>query len=86
MNETITKIAQKAIDNGWVLPKGLDEVDISLEYLVEYWTPDLWMFDHDFLKAYFGEEQSLGRMPEWMHKAQQLALADDRIEYLAQFL
>jgi hypothetical protein len=60
------------------------------------------IFSHDFLKAYFGEEKErfgecncktsgcivdhLIVTPGWEHHAQQLVLADNRIEYLYQFI
>lgn len=49
------------------------------------------IFDHDFCKAYFPTAKCLGciqsneELENWQYQIQQLALSDNRIEYLWQF-
>lgn len=54
------------------------QVDISQTFI------DSFIFSHDFLRAFFGENthQNLG----WQYYAQKLILSEDRLEYLKGFL
>jgi len=91
----IKKIIEIAVGRGW---------ECWFDYENSFWIKDMchmpeeFIFSHDFLKAYFGEERIVAGKnnlldepfsgpiswdgPKWGWHAQQLVLAEDRIEYL----
>jgi hypothetical protein len=92
--EQLKAIIEKAYKNDLPLTPEMPKSITPVEYS---WI----IFSHDFLKAYFGEEQSryiattdnmniVRRTDQsfklWQYHAQQLVLSDNRIEYLYQFI
>jgi len=79
-NDKLKKIAEIALRRGW---RGL------FDYTDDGWFEEaaeddgvIFIFSHDFLKAYFGEEEVIPDVPNWVFRAEGLILAEDRIEYL----
>lgn len=94
--EKVRKITLKAMDNKWVSAYGIwvkhfdvDETFISEREHLKYW------FEHDFLKAYFGEEPMAYYKREidadpveaylgyirWQYHAMHAVISDDPIAY-----
>jgi len=98
----IKKIIEIAKKRGWVGNIVWDDYygqpAIPCNGAYEGTFPEAFIFSHDFLKAYFGEERIVAGKnnlldepfsgpiswdgPKWGWHAQQLVLAEDRIEYL----
>ena len=87
--QKLTKIIKIAIGNGW------DKSDHDVDFATYHNTPEILLFDHDFAKAYWGEEwYDTGMVCEnckcgdrsdhlmaWKHHLQQAVLAEDLISY-----
>lgn len=89
--EKLTKVIERAVENGWnpMFLRMLQDGD----YLMVEVNGDLLdvctvIFEHSFCKAVFGEIGT-SDIPQsyvsWKHHIQQLAISDNRIEYLWQF-
>jgi len=95
-DETILKkVIEKAVENGW--PKMLGNVVKRKIELGGATKPNYYyfIFDPEFLKAFFGEEDNYERDEKrkgifvnknWQYHLQLLALAKDRLAYLEKFL
>jgi hypothetical protein len=98
--QILEKAIQKAIDNGWQVPRSLSFMSNKefLYYLDDVTNPTTlkWLkfkcnellFNHDFAKALWGEETSIaisgGTMFAWAYHLQQMVIADDPIKYLGE--
>lgn len=89
--EILRQCITKAQNNGW-------EYDVSDEQLCITRYLNI-IFDHSFCKAFWGEEEKgewisngdgtetlEGSNAGWQYHIQQLALSEDRLKYLSQFL
>lgn len=94
--QKLEKIISRAVENGWEWYTNTDSEVIVGHFknmdgkLVRSMYNDI-IFDHDFCKAYFPTAKCLGciqsneELENWQYQIQQLALSDNRIEYLWQF-
>ena len=99
--QILEKAIQKAIDGGWEAA-GLntpyarknysiqDIVDHFTDEATEYSPADI-IFNHQFAKAFFGEEpyyrfdgDTLDTPKQWQYHLQQMVIAEDPIKYLGE--
>lgn len=99
--QILTKAIQKAIDGGWY-PIGMDhEHPATVKTLAVEGADKCYIFNHDFAKALFGEEEpAMGYRRDaggyrvfgqpttlgWKYHLQQMVIADDPIKYLGEHL
>lgn len=88
--EILKKAIEKAEKNGFGYDRRPMKKSIEDWYGVGFIHPRVLLFDHDFAKSFWGEEQHpvVGdfRMFEWEFQLQQMVISDDPIKYLEQFL
>lgn len=96
--EILKKAIEKAEKNGFGYDRRPMKKSIEDWYGVGFIHPRVLLFDHDFAKAFWGEELTWDHhcnrcecmdddgMPVWQYNLQQLVLEDDPIKYLEQFL
>lgn len=120
--EILHKVLEKAVENGfdfksWWAKEAPNTIryipadnnlmlkdEFGFEWVVEH--PNTILFDHAFVKAFFGEEWNCNNCGEshyeivkncvdfdeakrifrWAYHIQQLALAEDRLKYLSEFI
>jgi hypothetical protein len=84
--KVIGKAIKKAVKNGWVYPYLNDK--ISMKIIIVYY--EVILFDISFARAFWGEEyvdDNRGFYElSWQYHIKQLALSEDRIEYIKKFL
>jgi len=92
--DIIRKAIAKAEENGWVFPFGTEKS--QLVFLLHY--PELFIFSHDFAKAFFPEETKTEfdsyegfnyehiTTIDWQHHLQQMVLEKEPLKYLEKFL
>jgi hypothetical protein len=97
--EILKKAIEKAVKNGWEFKNYTclhrDTKDLAIALFAKDNNTSV-LFDHNFAKAFWGESTGLCHyndvlydckgLPHWMHHIQQLALAEDRLEYISKFL
>lgn len=105
-SEILLAVVEKAVRGGWeddISQYGwvnFDEYDL-VDHVLYFNQHYSLLFDHCFLKAYFGEEdlsvsdratekhitpETDPYYPAWQYYAQKLVLAEDRLEYLKNHL
>jgi len=100
--EILTKAIQKAVESGWML-QGVYSAGSSksaTKYIVDGFEPKLFIFDHDFAKALWGDQRdidspmsvgprgvvSIHNLRPWQYHLQQMVIAEDPIKYLGEHL
>lgn len=98
--QILTKAIQKAIDGGWET-KLAEKVKDGYQWRSKIISqPELFIFNHGFAKALWGEEPSnllhfpagpsdkqiieAENIPQWQYHLQQMVIADDPIAYLGE--
>jgi hypothetical protein len=100
--EIIRKAIKKAVKNGWNPTTEIPKHDWPVGDMPDTEEARMWgtmttlyetlIFSHDFAKAFWENklnEWAYGNgysIPNWQYHLQQLALAEDRLAYLAKFL
>lgn len=95
-------VISKAVKNGWKIKRFLtaqemDEFKAIGGLALLNWTNRHWafIFDHSFAKAFFGEkgktvyvnvDDNPYKLVNWQYHLQQLAISEDRLEYLEKYL
>lgn len=89
--QILEKAVQKAIKNGWSWAVNERPIDSygdlqGVKWLLGTESYKLFIFNHDFAKAVFGEEYIKyidGReMPAWMLHLKEMVVAEDPLDYL----
>lgn len=85
--EEILKMAiEKARQNGC---SEIPEYSNSATFISDFIYRRGW-FSHDFLKAFYGEEEfvtpNYEKMPNWQYHGCQMLLSEDPIQYLAKYI
>jgi len=95
MNKEKQKIIiERGIENGYKLPKGLDDAKLDVEYVIAYLPFEVILFDKSFAKAYWGEKWKEGDIastpiskmfdempPKWQHHLKEAVISDNPIKY-----
>lgn len=99
--EILKKVIERAVDNGWNEDTFFDDISIGkMEDDGYFMCIDVdsalhinsILFDHSFAKAFWGNDTPYNpillsdQLPAWQYHIQQLALAEDRLKYMAGFL
>ncbi len=93
--QVLERSISKAIDGGWDYEYAgrIGDVPFAPEEVAEwladsdYWRPEFYIFNHDFAKALWGEEQlwfgGEAELPAWQYHLAYMVIAPDPISYLA---
>lgn len=95
--EILTKAIEKAHKNGWMWHyKENNQFDLSCEWIANYQMVSkngayAMIYDHDFAKAFWGEEETpinwkSGKNKMWQIQLQKMVLMEEPIKYLERFL
>jgi hypothetical protein len=93
--EILKKAIEKAVENGWEL-RHVEEMELKhYRNIIFNGQMEDFLFNHSFAKAFWGENKVIMKRYKqedllsdcaWQHHIQQLALAEDRLEYISRFL
>jgi len=92
--QIVIKVMEKAEKNGW---KDAPKVDsfkcnvVGVDWACESVSLEELIFDHDFAKAFWGEEIHHGHgfnneTTNWQYHLQQMVLEEEPLKYLEKFL
>lgn len=95
--QILRKAIEKALLNGMHKNRREGDTKYSGGARIDEYINDIWdkfdIFSHDFAKSFFGEEPNIDDFeqhelgtPAWQCALQEMALEEDRIQYLKQFL